>query len=112
MNPSTAIETLRQALPSLLGNLDDATFEAIRPHLPCDWVQLTAGEFLFKAGDPSDSLYFVISGRLEASVVDPDGGSQVLGEIGRGESVGEMGAFTARPRGATVTALRDSVLAR
>ena len=112
MNPNIAIEALRQALPTLLGNLDDATFEAIRPHLPKEWVKLAGGEVLFNAGDPSDSLYLVISGRLQASVAGPKGESQIVGEIGRGESVGEMGAFTARPRSATITALRDSVLAR
>jgi NTE family protein len=112
MTQDTSIEALRQALPALLGNLDDSTFEAIRPHLRWDWVERAGGEVLFREGDPSDCLYLVLSGRLQACVGGSDGQPQLVGEIGRGESVGEMGAFTGKPRQATVTALRDTVLAR
>jgi NTE family protein len=112
MTGPIATETLRQALPTLLGNIDDATFEAIRPHLPREWLERAAGEVLFSEGDASDSLYLVISGRLQASVTGADGATRVVGEIGRGESVGEMGVFTGEPRRATITALRDTVLVR
>lgn len=112
MEPDAATEGLRQALPGVLGNLDPATFEAMRPHLRWEWVERGGGEILFRQGDPTDSLYLVISGRLQASVADADGRSHVVGEIGRGESVGEMGAFTGKPRQATVVALRDTILAR
>jgi CRP-like cAMP-binding protein len=30
----------------------------------CEEVALTFGEYLFKQGDPSDSLYILLSGRL------------------------------------------------
>jgi NTE family protein len=105
-------EDLRKSLPGLFGDLDEATFEAFRPHLVWTWVELSGGAVLFNEGDPSDSLYMVTSGRLQASVMGPDGEAQIVGEIGRGESVGEMGVFTGKPRRATITALRDSVLAR
>ena len=36
----------------------------------------------------------------------------MIGEIARGEVVGEVGMIERAPRGATVTALRDSTLAR
>jgi NTE family protein len=111
VKPEMETEYLRKALPSLLGDLDDATFEAIRPHLLWQWVELAGGEILFHEGDASDSLYLVTSGRLEASVASPDG-PEIVGQIGRGESVGEMGTFTGKPRRATITALRDTVLAR
>ena len=110
MTGNIAIEVLRQALPTLLGNIDDGTFEAIRPHLPDRWLERAGGEILFREGDASDALYLVISGRLQASVAGADGTPRVVGEIGRGESVGEMGVFTGEPRRATVTALRDTVL--
>ncbi len=112
MTGSIAAESLRRALPALLGNLDDATFDAIRPHLPTAWVECDGGTALFHEGDPSDCLYLVLGGRLRASVAGPDGGQRVVGEIGRGECVGEMGAFTGDPRHATVVAVRDTVLAR
>lgn len=106
------LEALRQILPRLLGDLDEATFEAIRPHLVWTTVELAGGEVLFREGDPSDALYVLISGRLQAIVSGADGLPQSVGEIGRGESVGEMGVFSGQPRRATVAALRDSVLAR
>lgn len=94
----------------MFGALDEATFEVIRPHLT--WVELAGGEVLFREGDSSDALFVLISGRLQAAVRGANGQGQVVGEIGRGESVGEMGVFGAKSRGATVSALRDSLLAR
>jgi len=96
----------------LLGDLDEATFEAIRPHLVWESVELAGGEVLFREGEPSDSLYLLTTGRLQAIVENVEGAPQVVGEIGRGESVGEMGVLSGKPRRATVRALRDSVLAR
>jgi NTE family protein len=104
------LDALRQILPQFLGALDEATFTAVLPHLA--WVELNGGEILFQEGAPSDALYLLLSGRLQAHVAGPDGLPQAVGEIGRGESVGEMGVFSGKPRRATVVALRDSVLAR
>ena len=103
-------DVLRAVLSQLFGDLDAATFEIIRPHLA--WVELAGGEQLFREGDPSDALFVLISGRLQAKIHGPQGQEQIIGEIGRGESVGEMGVFSGKPRGATVSGLRDSLLAR
>ena len=54
----------------------------------------------------------MISGRLQAYVTDSAGQRQVIGEIIRGETVGEMAIFTGDPRSATIVALRDSVLVK
>ena len=105
-------DALRRALPCVLGDLDESAFEVIRPHLSWDWVELSAGDVLFVEGDPSDALYVVVSGRLQATLTTSTGEQLLVGEIGRGETVGEMGVFTGRPRRATITATRDSVLAR
>ncbi len=106
------LDALRKALPRLLGNLDEATFTAIRPQLQWEWVELPGGGILCREGEPSDALFVLISGRLQVSVACPDGSQSVVGEIGRGETVGEMGVLSGAPRRATVTALRDSILGR
>jgi predicted acylesterase/phospholipase RssA/CRP-like cAMP-binding protein len=71
------------------------------------WVRLAAGEVLFEQGDASDAGYLLVSGRLGVAR-----GGDVVGEVCRGEVVGELGVLEAAPRSATVTALRDSSLAR
>ncbi len=69
------------------------------------WVHVDAGDVLFAEGDPSDAGYLVVSGRLAVTR-----GGVAVGEVGRGEIVGEIGLLEASPRSATVTALRDSSL--
>ena len=74
------------------------------------WLNLEAGEMLFRAGDPGDSLYVVISGRMQVIAEDQDGQARLLVEVGRGEMLGEMAILTGEPRNASVRAARDSEL--
>ncbi|MBE7942736.1 MULTISPECIES: patatin-like phospholipase family protein [Ramlibacter] len=77
-----------------------------------EWVQLAGGETLLAQGSRDDSLYLVISGRLRALRTDEEGHTRALGEIARGETVGELAFFTGEARTATVVAVRDAVLVR
>ncbi|NNF09002.1 MAG: cyclic nucleotide-binding domain-containing protein [Acidimicrobiia bacterium] len=74
-------------------------------------LHLRGGEVLLREGDPSDALYVVASGRMQAFVTT-DGTEALVGEIGRGEVIGEMGILADEARSATVRALRDSNLLR
>lgn len=76
----------------------------------CEEIDLTAGEYLFKQDDASDSLYILLSGRLRAIKEDEDNFPTVLGDIGAGEPVGEFAFFTKEKRMASVIAIRDSVV--
>lgn len=75
-------------------------------------VQVAGGETLVRYGEPSDALYVLMSGRLVATRQDENGGMVRVGEIGRGEMIGEMSLLSGGTRTATVTALRDSHLLR
>ncbi|MBV9877671.1 MAG: cyclic nucleotide-binding domain-containing protein [Verrucomicrobia bacterium] len=76
-------------------------------------VTLLSGEVLFKEGEPSDSLYIVISGRLRVvSQATDDRSERLVADLGHGEIVGEMGLVCDEPRSATVVAIRDTNLAR
>ena len=76
-------------------------------------VSLTSGEVLFKEGDPSDSLYIVISGRLRVfSRAAEDQAERIVADLGHGEIVGEMGLVCDERRSATVVAIRDTNLAK
>ena len=77
-----------------------------------EWRELRVHEWLFDAGGPGDSMYVLVSGRLEAVVTDARGRETVVGQVGPGESVGEMALLTGEPRSAGVRATRDSVLIR
>lgn len=66
---------------------------------------------MFHAGDVSDALYVVRSGRLQ--VLAGDGAKdEVVAELGRGQVVGELGVLLDAPRSASVRAVRDSSLMR
>ena len=57
------------------------------------------------AGDPTDSLYIVISGRLKVLMGDEHGREVILSILGRGEFFGEMGLLDDSPRSASVVTL-------
>jgi len=99
---------LREVLGEELGELDPNVWEKLLPAIR--WKRLTAGETLFREGEDGDAMYVVVSGRLRASR-EEDGKIRTLGDIGRGETVGEIALLTGELRSATVCALRDCVLA-
>lgn len=73
-------------------------------------TELPGGAVLFNEGDPADAFYIVLSGSLGAySGRDP---VRRHGQVAAGETVGELGLITGKPRSATVAALRDSELLR
>ncbi len=68
--------------------------------------QYTHGEVLFREGEPSDTIGRIIEGSVQ--VIIEDGPRTVLlGHIGKGEFVGEMGIIEDLPRSATVRAESD-----
>lgn len=75
-------------------------------------VSLPGGETLFRQGDLGDSVYIVLSGRLRVVLELSGGGRRFLGEVTRGESVGEMAILTGEPRSASVLGIRDTALLR
>jgi predicted acylesterase/phospholipase RssA/CRP-like cAMP-binding protein len=75
-------------------------------------VVVRSGDVVVSRGDASDHLHLVVSGRLRVVLEQPDGTETTVAEIGRGETVGEMGLITGDRRSATVYATRDTILAR
>ena len=66
---------------------------------------LAAGQVLFKAGDPGEALFVVVSGEVEISVTDHAGQKIVLSTCTHGDAFGELAMLDAGPRSATATAL-------
>ena len=94
----------------LFGVLDGDVLSDVEAHL--ELVTLPGGEVLFRQGDPGDALYLVINGRLRVAARQHTGEERILAELGLGETVGEMAILGGDNRSATVTAVRDSNLAR
>jgi len=57
------------------------------------------------AGDPTDSLFIVINGRLKVMMSDDQGREVILSILGPGEFFGEMGLLDDSPRSASVVTL-------
>lgn len=94
----------------LFGGLDPAVLRRLAPR--SRRVHVRAGETLVRQGDAGDALFVVVYGRLRAVLTDESGTERILGEIGRGETVGEMAVLTGEPRSSSVIAVRDSELIR
>ncbi|MBD3169090.1 MAG: mechanosensitive ion channel [candidate division Zixibacteria bacterium] len=61
-------------------------------------------------GDPGDSMFLIVSGRVKIVVKDERGYETDVAELGPGEAFGEMSLFTGENRAATVRCLEDSSL--
>lgn len=61
-------------------------------------------------GDPTDSLYIVLSGRLKVMMSDAEGKEVILSILGPGEFFGEMGLIDDAPRSASVVAIEPCEL--
>ena len=68
-------------------------------------VEVPAGQWLFRQGDAAESMYIVVSGRLEVVIDDI-----VVRDLVPGAALGELGLLTDSRRSASVRARRDSSL--
>ena len=68
-------------------------------------VNFSAGDIIFKEGDPGDSAYLIEEGSVEVSV-----SSTQRSRINKGELFGEIALIDQQPRTATVHAVEDTVL--
>ena len=67
--------------------------------------RLGSGELLYQAGDTATEFHLLVHGRLQVMA-----NGQALGQVSRGEPIGEMSVISGENRKADVRALRDSVV--
>jgi predicted acylesterase/phospholipase RssA/CRP-like cAMP-binding protein len=99
---------LRVALPRAVGS-NSELLELLSDHAA--WVRVDRGEVLYEQGAPSDGWFVLVSGELSV-VVSNHGVHREIGTVRRGEAFGEIALIRGAPRTATITARRDSWLAR
>ncbi len=103
---STEGDSLRGWLGKALGSAEHADALAAL----CRRFEVGPGEIIARQGEPSNSMHFILDGRV-GIVVDMGGGHTVrVRSLGRHTTIGEMGLISGRPRSATIEAELESVL--
>jgi CRP-like cAMP-binding protein len=69
-----------------------------------------AGEPVIRQGDPGNSLFVIMSGRVEVTVLQEGAPPVRLATLEEGDYFGEMSLMTGAPRSATVAALVETRL--
>lgn len=92
----------------LFRDLDGAEIEQLAEAV--GWLLVPGGEILLRHGEIVESMYVVVSGRLQVIVDRGSSADRVVREIGRGENVGEMALLTGEPSTEAVRAVRDTQL--
>jgi len=75
-----------------------------------DRIHLNRGETVFLEGDPGDSLYIILKGKVKLGRSSADGRESLLTVLGPGEMFGELSLFDPGPRLSSATAVNDTEL--
>lgn len=70
------------------------------------------GAAILRAGEETDGLYMILSGRVKVLIPDEEGHEVILTVMGAQEFVGEMGLLDGLPSSATVEALEPCEMLR
>jgi CRP/FNR family transcriptional regulator, cyclic AMP receptor protein len=68
--------------------------------------------FILRAGEETDALYIILSGRVKVLIPDEEGHEVILSMIGAHEFFGEMGLLDELPRSASVETLEPCEMLR
>jgi CRP-like cAMP-binding protein len=82
--------------------LDEKDLAELAPKLRR--LSFAPGEHILRQGDPGDSMYFVVAGRVDISFRSPDGAEKDLATFETGDFFGEASLLTGETRTATATA--------
>jgi CRP-like cAMP-binding protein len=92
----------------LFADLDASARETIARL--CQGRRVPAGHELVHDGDTTDDVYFVVSGKVRATIFAVSGKEVSFRDLGPGESVGDLSAIDGRSRSATVVAIEESTV--
>ena len=97
--PASVSTTLLRNVP-LFAGLDEAQLKVLARVIVR--TSFSRNITIIRAGDPTDTLYIVINGRLKVLLCDDQGREVILSLLGPGEVFGEMGLLDDSPRSANV----------
>ena len=93
---------INSALEKIAKGIDDETIFELKKNL--SWKTLKDSEILFNENDPGDSCYIIMSGKVQAIKNYGFENQLILGELGRGDIIGDMALITQENRSATIKA--------
>lgn len=105
--PTTVSTTVLRAVP-LFSGVPDEQLRTLATVVMRKSV--SRGATIMVAGDQTDSLYIILSGRLKVMMSDAEGKEVILSILGPGEFFGEMGLIDDSPRSASVVAIEPCEL--
>jgi len=70
------------------------------------------GSLILRAGEETDALYLILSGRVKVLIPDAEGREVILSVLGEQDFVGEMGLLDGLPSSATVETLEPCEMLR
>ena len=77
----------------------------------CRSRRYQAGELVVAQDDPSQDVFFILSGQVRVQIIDKNGKDTLFRAQSAGEMFGELSAVDSAPRSATIHAEEDSWLA-
>src|ERR1700710_684845 len=101
-------EILRRA--GLFQGVDPESVEALADEF--EIIDAPRGTTLFTEGEPGESLYIVLSGKVKLGRRSSDGRENLVAVMGPADQFGELSLFDPGPRTATAVAVTDAQLAR
>lgn len=101
-------EVLKRA--GLFQGVDPEDVQALGEHF--EIIDVSRGAIIFHEGEPGDSLYIVISGKVKLGRRSSDGRENLVAVMGPADQFGELSLFDPGPRTSTAVAVTDAQLAR
>jgi CRP/FNR family cyclic AMP-dependent transcriptional regulator len=101
-------EALRRA--GLFQGVDPNDVEALSNEF--EITEVSRGQVLFHEGEPGDSLYIVLSGKVKLGRRSSDGRENLVAVMGPSDQFGELSLFDPGPRTATAVVVTDGRIAR
>lgn len=104
MNPQI-LKTVR-----LFSTLTDDQLRMLQPCLQLR--SYSRNSLIMRAGEETDALYIILSGRVKILIPDEEGREVILAFMGPNEFFGEMGLLDDQPRSASVETLENCEMLR
>jgi len=94
----------------LFSSLSDEQLALLQPYL--QQRAYARGAFILRAGEETDALYIILSGRVKILIPDDQGREVILAVLSANEFFGEMGLLDDQPRSASVETLEACQMLR